>query len=56
MTHRIKLQKEVIWFVFDSGRVSVDLHHRVEVLRSLQRGLGSILTLSCHRNQELSST
>ncbi len=54
--HRIELQKEIIWFVFDSVWVGVDFHHWVEVLRTLQRGLGSILTLSRHRNQELSST
>lgn len=54
-THGIKLQKEIVWLVFNFVCVCMDLHHGVEVLSSLQGSLGSVLPLSSHRNQELSS-
>lgn len=54
-THGIKLEKEIVWLVFNFACVCMDLHHGVKVLSSLQGSLSSVLPLSSHRNQELSS-
>ena len=56
VTHRIKLQEELIRLGLCFLRVGLHLHHGVEVLRPFQRRLCPVLPLGTHWDEKLGPT